>query len=71
MSDSELRGLQQAMQEMRHEMRLDLARLEAKIDTKPSLMAMFTAVIVVVFGMFGVVASTVATLNSLGVLRGH
>lgn len=50
-------------------LRLDLVRLEAKIDTKPSLMAMFTAVIVVVFGMFGVVASTITALNTLHLLK--
>lgn len=49
-------------------LRLDLVRLEAKIDTKPSLMVMFTVVIVVVFGMFGVIASTLVTLNSLHLL---
>lgn len=44
-------------------LRVDIARLEAKIDSKPSLMAMFTGIVVVVFGMAGVVASTVATLH--------
>jgi hypothetical protein len=46
-------------------LRIDLVRLEAKIDSKPSLMAMFTGIVVVVFGMAGVIASTVATLHSL------
>jgi hypothetical protein len=45
--------------------RHDLVRLEAKIDGKPSLMAMVTAVFIVVFGMFGIAASTIATLNAL------
>jgi hypothetical protein len=47
----------------------DLIRLEMKIDSKPSLMAMFTGIVVVVFGMAGVVASTVATLHTLNFLR--
>jgi hypothetical protein len=49
-------------QELRH----DIVRLEAKIDSKPSLMAMFTGIVVVVFGMAGVIASTIASLHSLG-----
>lgn len=50
-------------------LRTDMIRLEAKIDSKPSLMAMFTGIVVVVFGMAGVIASTVATLSSLHLLR--
>jgi hypothetical protein len=50
-------------------LRTDMVRLEAKIDSKPSLMAMFTAVVIVVFGMAGVIASTVTTLNSLHFLK--
>jgi hypothetical protein len=52
-----------------NELRIDIVRLEAKIDSKPSLMAMFTAVVVVVFGMFGVVGSTIATLHIIGMIR--
>lgn len=54
---------------LRSDVKLIEARLEAKIDSKPSLMAMFTAVVVVVFGMFGVVGSTIATLHTLGVIK--
>ena len=50
-------------------LRVDIARLEAKIDSKPSLMAMFTGIVVVVFGMAGVVASTVATLHTLNFIH--
>lgn len=50
-------------------LRIDMIRLEAKIDSKPSLMAMFTAVLITVFGMAGVIASTVATLNALHLLN--
>lgn len=54
---------------LRTELRADIIRLEAKIDSKPSLMAMFTGIVVVVFGMAGVIASTVATLSALHLLR--
>jgi hypothetical protein len=48
------------------ELRMDIIRLEAKIDTKPGLMAMFTAILVTIFGMAAVIASTVAALHTLG-----
>jgi len=50
-------------------LRTDMIRLEAKIDSKPSLMAMFAGIAVVVFGMAGVIASTVTTLSALHLLR--
>jgi hypothetical protein len=46
---------------LRQEWRVDIARLEAKIDAKPSLMAM--CIVVVVFGMAGVIASTITALR--------
>jgi hypothetical protein len=61
-------GLRTDVGALRQEVRLDIVRLEAKVDSKPSLMAMFTAVIVVVFGMAGVIASTITTLHILGLL---
>jgi hypothetical protein len=50
-------------------LRHDMVRLEAKIDSKPSLMAMFTGIVIVVFGMAGVIASTVAILHALGFIK--
>jgi uncharacterized membrane protein len=50
-------------------LRHDMIRLESKIDSKPSLMAMFTGIVVVVFGMAGVIASTIAALNALGFIK--
>lgn len=49
--------------------RHDLVRLEAKIDGKPSLMAMFTGIVVVVFGMAGVIGTTVAILAETHFLK--
>ena len=54
---------------LRSDLRVDIARLETKIDSKPSLMAMFTGIVVVVFGMAGVAASTIATLHTLGFVK--
>jgi hypothetical protein len=47
-------------------LRHDMVRLEAKIDSKPSSLAMFTGIFVTVFGMAGVIASTIAVLHTLG-----
>ena len=59
-----LESLHNDLLQIRH----DIVRLEAKIDSKPSLMAMFTGIVVVVFGMAGVVASTIASLHSFGII---
>ena len=64
-----LESLHDDITALRQEIRIDLVRLEAKIDSKPSLMAMFTGIVVVVFGMAGVVASTVVVLHSLNFFR--
>jgi hypothetical protein len=45
-------------------LRQDMIRLEAKIDSKPSLAAMFTGIFIVVFDI--VIASTIVTLSVLG-----
>ena len=63
------RSLMTEITALRQELRLDIVRLEAKIDSKPSLMAMFTGIVVVVFGMAGVIASTITALHTLGFIR--
>jgi len=69
MADITLDNLHDELMAFRNEVKADFIRLEAKIDGKPSLMAMFTGIIVVVFGMAGVIASTIGTLHTLGMLR--
>jgi len=69
MADITLDNLHDELIAFRNEVKADFIRLEAKIDGKPSLMAMFTGIIVVVFGMAGVIASTIGTLHTLGMLR--
>ena len=64
-----LNNLRTDLLAFRSEVKIDFARLEAKIDGKPSLMAMFTGILVVVFGMASVIASTVGILHTLGMLR--
>jgi hypothetical protein len=71
MTEITLDRLHHDLTELRYELRNDIVRLEAKIDSKPSLMAMFTGIFVVVFGMIGVIASTITALNTLGFIRIH
>lgn len=59
------REIEQALIPLRH----DIVRLEAKIDSKPGIVMMFTAILLTVFGLLGVVASSVATLNVLGFIK--
>ena len=66
MTTSEFETLRAEIAALRNDMRVDFVRLEAKIDSKPSLMAMFTGIVVVVFGMAGVIASTITALHTLG-----
>ncbi|HEY2541298.1 MAG TPA: hypothetical protein VGI28_17650 [Stellaceae bacterium] len=69
MADITLVTLHDELNALRIELRVDLIRLEAKIDSKPSLMAMFTGIVIVVFGMAGVIASTIAILTNLHLLK--
>jgi hypothetical protein len=64
-SDISLDNLHDDIVALRH----DIVRLETKVDSKPGLMAMFTGIVVVVFGMAGVIASTITSLHSLGFIR--
>lgn len=65
----EIASLRDAIRDLRADLRVDISRLEAKIDSKPGLMAMFTGIVVVVFGMAGVIASTVTILHTLGFIH--
>jgi len=64
-----LDNLHDELMAFRTEVKIDLVRLETKIDSKPSLMAMFTGIIVVVLGLATVIASTIGTLHTLGMLK--
>jgi uncharacterized membrane protein len=69
MTASEFEALRADIVVLRQELRHDIVRLEAKIDSMPSMTAMFTAIAVTVFALAGVIASTIASLHSLGFFR--
>jgi hypothetical protein len=49
-------------------MRRDLDRLEVKLDDKPSIAALYQAVVVLMFGIGTVVTSTVVVLKNVGLM---
>jgi hypothetical protein len=69
MTTSEFETLRTELLALRADVDQHFAQVEAKLDSKPGLMAMFTGIVVVVFGMAGVIASTIASLHSLGFIR--
>lgn len=69
MADITLDNLHDELMAFRTEVKIDLVRLESKIDSKPSLIAMFTGIIVVVLGLATVIASTIGILHTLGMLK--
>jgi len=50
-------------------LRLDIARLEAKVDAKPSITQMYMSVFLMLFGLASVIVGTIATLHTLGFIR--
>jgi hypothetical protein len=45
-----------------------LSKLEVVLDTKPSVFALYQAVVVMMFGLSATIASTVVILKSMGLL---
>jgi hypothetical protein len=53
---------------LRHELHLDFVRLEAKIDSKPSIAALYQAVVVLMFWIDTVITATVVVLKNTGLM---
>jgi hypothetical protein len=69
MAEVTLDTLHNDLMSMRTELRIDIIRLEAKIDSKPSLMTMFTGIIVAVFGMASVIGVAISVLAALHLFK--
>jgi hypothetical protein len=69
MAEVTLDTLHNDLMSMRTELHIDIIRLEAKIDSKPSLMTMFTGIIVVVFGMASVIGVAISVLAALHMFK--
>jgi hypothetical protein len=55
--------------ELRTDVDHHFAQVEAKLDSKPGLMAMFTSIAVATFSTTSIITSTIASLHSLGLLK--
>ena len=69
MTESEFATLRRDIVGLRNDMDRQFAQVEAKLDAKPSVFALYQAVVVMMFGFAAVIASTVVVLNNLGLLR--
>jgi len=69
MTISEFETLHTDLAALRADVDRHFAEVEAKLDAKPSTVAMFTGIILVWFGMAGVIASTVIILHTLGFIK--
>jgi hypothetical protein len=64
----DLAGLRTEIAALLHELHLDFERLEAKIDSKPSIAALYLAVVTLIFGIGAVVTATVVVLKNVGLM---
>jgi len=69
MTASEFETLRAELLALRADVHRHFTQVEAKLDTKPGLMAMFASIAVTTFGIAGMIASTIASLHSLGLLK--
>ncbi len=54
---------------LRNEMDLRFARLEAKVDEKPSVATIYQAALTMFTGMFAVMIGTVVVLKTIGIIH--
>lgn len=65
---SELRTLRADVDQHFKDTDRQFAQLEAKLDAKPSIAALYQAVVTLMFGIGAVVTSTVVVLKNVGVM---
>jgi hypothetical protein len=54
---------------LRNDITLQIHRIEAKLDEKPSVAALYQAVVVMMFGLSTAITATVVVLNTVGLLK--
>jgi hypothetical protein len=55
--------------ELRRDMDIRFAQVDAKLDAKPSVAALYQAVLVMLFGLSAVITGTVVVLKNVGLLH--
>jgi hypothetical protein len=65
---ADLRSLGADVSRLRTDMDRQFAQVEAKLDAKPSIAALYQAVVTLMFGIGAVVTSTVVVLKNIGLM---
>jgi hypothetical protein len=65
---NELRGLRAEIDRHFVAIKVRFAKIEAQLDTKPSLAALYQAVATLAFGIGAVVTSTIVVLKNIGLM---
>jgi hypothetical protein len=65
----DLLQLRDAIADMRRDMDIRFASVDAKLDAKPGYAALYNAVVALSFGIGGVITSVVVILKNTGMLK--
>lgn len=68
MTASEFETLRTDLQALRADVDRQFARLEAKLDAKPSIATLYQAMVTLLFGIGVVITSTVVVLKNVGLI---
>jgi hypothetical protein len=68
MTATEFETLRDELRALRHEMDVRFAKMESKLDDKPSIVALYQAVVVLMFGIGTVITSAVVVLKNIGLM---
>ena len=66
---TDLEQMQRALSADIATLRRDIDRVDAKLDTKPSIAALYQAVVTLAFGLSAAITGTVVVLNNLGLSK--
>jgi hypothetical protein len=68
MTENEFESLRSELRALRADVDRQFAKVEAKLDAKPSIATLYQAVVTLMFGIGAVVTSTVVVLKNVGLL---
>jgi hypothetical protein len=68
MTATEFETLRDELRALRHGMDVRFAKVEAKLDDKPNIAALYQAVVVLMFGIGTIITSTVVVLKNIGLM---
>lgn len=68
MTTTEFEALRADLRSLRTDVDRHFAEVEAKLDAKPTVAALYQAVVMLMFGIGAVVTSTVVVLKNIGLM---